>query len=196
MSQLKMVMMLSTVVLFPSTSGGGTRLATPLTALTGARATLETLTQPSCVLKHRDKPIRKHAMTEHPQLFSPKMGGGVYLCHCLFRFPWARRSYIVCLHYCQVYLSIAKALSQIPTSALLFSGPAASSRLRLFEVIPPPKPQIMPGMLAFWAPSGPQPRRLTWGRARARARARGPQKSSPKRAARKPGRKRKCNKTP
>ena len=45
----------------------------------------------------------------------------------------------------------------------------------------------MQGMPAFWAPAGPQPRRLTWGR--------GPKKSSPKRAARKPARKRKRNKT-
>ena len=69
-------------------------------------------------------------------------------------------------------------------------GPAASSRLRLFEVMPrhvmfcmrnvscamiwlvrlcmlPTQPQMMPGMPAFWAPAGPQPRRLTRGRARA-----------------------------
>ena len=52
----------------------------------------------------------------------------------------------------------------------------------------PPQPQMMPGMPAFWAPAGPQPRRLTWGRARARQR--------PKRTARKPARKSKRNKTP
>ena len=54
----------------------------------------------------------------------------------------------------------------------------------------PHQPQMMQGMPAFWAPAGPQPRRLTWGRARERARARGPRKSSPKRAALKPARKR------
>ena len=39
----------------------------------------------------------------------------------------------------------------------------------------------MPGMPAFWAPAGPQPRRLTWGRARARQRTQKqqPKKSSP-----------------
>ena len=39
----------------------------------------------------------------------------------------------------------------------------------------------MPGMPAFWAPAGPQPRRLTWGRARARQRTqkKQPKKSSP-----------------
>ena len=39
----------------------------------------------------------------------------------------------------------------------------------------------MPGMPAFWAPAGPQPRRLTWGRARARQRTQKKQhkKSSP-----------------
>ena len=41
----------------------------------------------------------------------------------------------------------------------------------------PPQPQMMPGMPAFCAPAGPQPRRLTWGRARARQR---PHKQQPK----------------
>ena len=40
----------------------------------------------------------------------------------------------------------------------------------------PPQPQMMPGMPAFWAPTGPQPRRLTWGRVRAPK----PQKEQPK----------------
>ena len=34
----------------------------------------------------------------------------------------------------------------------------------------PPQPQMMQGMPAFWAPAGPQPGRLTWGRKRARQR--------------------------
>ena len=38
---------------------------------------------------------------------------------------------------------------------------------------------MMPGMPASWAPAGPQPRRLTWGRARARQR---PQKEQPKKS--------------
>ena len=47
-------------------------------------------------------------------------------------------------------------------------------------------PQMMPGMPAFWAPAGPQPRRLTWGRARARQKARKPTEKSKDRAAREP----------
>ena len=73
----------------------------------------------------------------------------------------------------------------------------AYGRLRLFKVVPchvmffvgetypvlgygwlgyaccPPQPQMMPGMPAFWAPAGPQPRRLT-SLARARQKARKP----------------------